>query len=659
VSVPSTITYEWAETYQNLDPDYAYFSADYNILQNVYEPLLYYNYTCSTCVIPWLAQNFTGNSGGTQYQFTLRSGIKFADGEPLNSTSVYFGLNRALILDGSTNLGHGTQASWEIQQMVNPSMCTFCSGTAQTYGKAYADAWLAENFVQITGPLTFNINVKIPNAAFPEIFTQPLTYPLPPEYVMTKDLGLWTQSSTGYTLPFPTLSGNLTNQIKEYLEDLSSTCNSGITPSGCGRSYLDDSLSGSMASTGPYILQSNDPTTNTQTLTANPNYWGGPNHVTPQIKTVIFKFVPDQTTREIDLKNAASSGQAVAIDLEPTNLYDIADRAQWLNNNKLVSDIPGVTLYGPYAGLSLSFDPYNSNVTNALTGSYYSFQPFADQRFRDAFSDAVNMTAEWDSVDNRIGQVAPNVIPPGLPPNGAYNASITPDYSYNPDKSAQLLISAMENPITQFNFVNGTRAPAGLFNNAFGCTSLTNGRCTSPIAQSITLTFTTGDTIDEAILNDIAGTIDNISTTYNMGLSVSVEPLPIGTELSEGVTSIPSHLYMYNLGWFDDYPWILDFTLNMLTYPGSYEGSMGFNYPAANALYQQSLTASQNNNIPLLLHFSDQLLQFVNSHDLYLWTITGANYVAMTSNVQGFYWNTNASPAANGGVGPEFFATLY
>ena len=659
-SIPSTFTYEWASTYENLDPGYSYFSADYNILQNVYEPLVYYNETCSTCVIPWLAQSVTPNAAGTQYNFTLRSGIKFADGEPLNSTSVYFGLNRALVLDGSTNLGHGTQASWMIQQMVDPSMCTFCSGVAQTYGKAYADAWLAQDFVTITGPLSFTINLKIPNAAFMYIFTQPLTYPLPPGYVMQKDLALWTQSSTGYTLPYPTLSGSLITQIKEYLEDLSSTCNSGSTPSGCARSYLDDSFDGSLAGTGPYTITSNDATTNVITLTANPNYWGGPHGVYPKIKTVIFKFVADQTTREIDLKDAASSGQAMAIDLEPTNLYDIADRSTWLSTGKLVSTVPGVALYGPWPGLSEAFDPFDTNVSNILTSSFYTFQPFADLRIREAFSDAVNMTAEWQSVDNEVGQVGLNVVPPGLPPTGAYNDTIKPTYSFNPDKAAQLLLSAMEHPITKFTYVNGTAAPPGVFSNTFGCPTLNaKGVCNSPVAQTITLIYPTGDTTDESIFNDIAGVIDNISTTYNMGLTVAVVPMPIGTLVSEGPTSVPTHLYMYSLGWFDDYPWVLDFTLNMLTYPGSYEGADGMNYPAANQLFQNSVNASEHSNIPQLLHYSNLLNEFANKEDLYLWTFTGSNYVAMTSNVQGFYWNTNSAPSANGGVGPEFFASLY
>ncbi|MDA4119755.1 MAG: hypothetical protein OK436_04120, partial [Thaumarchaeota archaeon] len=227
-------------------------------------------------------------------------------------------------------------------------------------------------------------------------------------------------------------------------------------------------------------------------------------------------------------------------------------------------------------------------------------------------------------------------------------------------KAAQLLLDAMQHPITQFNFANGTRAPPGIFDNTFGCPTLNpQGVCSNPVSQTITLTYATGITTDEAIFNDIAGVIDNISATYHMGLTVAVEPLPGGTMVSQGVSSVPSHLYMYGLGWFDDFPWVTDFTLNMLTYPGSYEGSMAMNYPYANQLYQKSVAASQANDIPTLLHYTALLNQFSEQRVLYLWTFTGSNYVAMTSNVQGFYWNTNGSPAANLGVGPEFFASLY
>lgn len=664
-AVPSTLTYETAETPEYLDPAVSYYSYDYNILQNVYEPLLWYNESCSTCIIPWLAQSFSGNTAGTQYTFTLRSGITFADGEALNASAVWFTLNRALINDGSTPVGYGTQSAWLIQQLSNQSLSSFFSGP-QTYGNKYVSEWLAADFVQVTGTNTFTINVMNPNVAFPYLFANPVVDPVAPGYVMKQDLALWTASSAGYTLPYPTLSGNFTQKSIEYFDDLSATCGHGVTPSGCGATYLSAPTSGSLGGTGPYTIASDDLSTNVITLTANPKYWGGPYQyatpagpkIDPQIKTVIFDYVASQTTREIDLENAAKSGQAMAIDVEGTNLYDVAAKNTWLATGKLVSTISGVSLYGPYGFLSTLFDPFDTNVTNPATGAYYTFQPFSDLRIRLAFADAVNMSAELIANNDNLGSVALNVVPPGLPPSGVYNSSIKPIYSYNPDESAKLLLQAMESPITSFRFANGTKAPAGLFNNAFGCTTLTNGVCKAPIQQTIPLVYGTGDTPDEAIFNDLAATINNISTTYNMGLTVVVEPLPTGQLLDEAF-SVPTHLYMYALGWIDDYPWVLDFTGNMLAYPGTYPVASGMNFPAITALYQASLKASASGNTAALIADSNEMNKLSNQEVMYLWTFYAVNFVTMTSNVQGLYWNTNLGSAAGNGVGPEYFATLY
>jgi ABC-type transport system substrate-binding protein len=662
--VPGTLTYEAGETLQYIDPAVSYYSYDYNIMQNVYEPILWYNSSCSSCVIPWLASSYTNNTKGTQYTFTLRSGISFADGEQLNSSVVWFNLNRALILDGSTPVGHGTQSAWLIQQLSNQSLSTFFGG-AQTYGKAYVSEWLAQNFVQTTGLLTFNVNVENPNAAFPYLFSNPIVDQLAPGFVEQHDLALWTASSAGYTLPFPTLSGNFTTKAIQYFDDMSATCNAGSTPSGCGATYLNTSTTGSTAGTGPYTITSDDLSTSTVTLTANPKYWGGPyqfgsgQKIEAQIKTVIFKYVADQTTREIDLQNAAKSGQAMTIDVEGTNLYDVASKSDWLSSTPtLNSTIQGVSLYGPYPFLSTLFDPFGTNVTSPLTGAYYSFQPFADQRIRLAFADAVNMTQELISNNDNLGQVAQNVIPPGLPPAGVYNASITPAYSYNPDMTATLLLQAMQSPITSFHFVNGTKAPAGLFNNAFGCTALTNGVCKNPIAQTVTLVYGSGDTADEAIMNDMATVLNNVSSTYNMGLTVAVQPLETGQMITEAFSQ-PTHLYLYALGWIDDYPWVLDFTGNMLAYPGTYPGTAGMNFPAMTALYQDSLNASATGNTAALIKYSDEMNALSNKEVMYLWTFNVVNFVTMTSNVHGLYWNNNLGSAAGNGVGPEYFATLY
>ncbi len=130
--------------------------------------------------------------------------------------------------------------------------------------------------------MTFTMHIQHPNAALNQILSDNLLSAIiAPDYTMQKDIALWTK--TGYTLPNPTPSGNATTMINQYLFDEIATCNTGATPNGCGRTYLDDSLGGSLAGTGPYQITSVNQQSNEIILTATPNYWGGanPQKITP------------------------------------------------------------------------------------------------------------------------------------------------------------------------------------------------------------------------------------------------------------------------------------------------------------------------------------------------------------------------------------------
>ncbi len=171
---PSTFTYETLSTPAYLDPQVSYSVYDYYVMANEFESLIYFNGTSASNVIPWLAQNYTISPDGRTVNFTLRSNISFADGEPLNSTAVYFSLNRLLIEDGSSSTSHGTQASWVLQQLLNASLSTAVSGIQQPYTKQWVSEVLGQNFVQVTGPLTFSIHIMQPTAAFKYMIELPV-----------------------------------------------------------------------------------------------------------------------------------------------------------------------------------------------------------------------------------------------------------------------------------------------------------------------------------------------------------------------------------------------------------------------------------------------------------------------------------------------------
>lgn len=655
-STPTTFTYETINTPRELDPQVSYGEYDYNILQNVYETLLWYNGANGNQTIPWLAANYTIAANGLTANFTLRSGIKFADGENLNSTAAYFALNKLLIEDNAAPESFGTQGSWILQQLLNTSL-SYDYNPNHGYTQSWAGAVIAQNFVTITGPLTFTLNIDTPNAAFPFLFANQWSALVAPDFVMQHDLALWSQSSNGYTLPYPTLSGNATTMINEYLHDEVATCGTGATPSGCGYTYLDGSYQGSLAGSGPYTIQSVSQTTSDIVLQTNPNYWGGPYQFTggaaivPTFKTIDINYVPSLSTRELDLETAAKSGQAFSADIPNDNLYDVANRTAWLNDNTLVSIIPGVTLYGPYTGFHTHMDLFSTNVTDPYTHLYYTFQPFADIRFRLAFADAVNMTEINQDINNNMGRVAINGMPPGFPPAGTFNTSIVPIYSYNPDESAQLLIQAMEKPLTQFNFENGTATPAGTFNNTFGCTTLpsSTATCSSPVPQTIALNYPSSDTVNEQIDNQIATVINNISSTYNMGLTVEVTPIPGSLEVVDGFSG---YLYFWSSSADADYPWSVDFTGPLYGEYNLFTGPSGWDLATLGNLYNQAFNDTATGNITGLVQVTNMMNEISNQEVQYLWTIYPAFYQAITSNVKGFYYN----PSIYGTI--EYFAAL-
>ena len=75
----NTYVQESANQFQWLDPAVSYYQYDYDVMNNVYEPLLWYNGNSSTQIIPWLASDYSQTSP-TQYVFHLRQNITFQDG---------------------------------------------------------------------------------------------------------------------------------------------------------------------------------------------------------------------------------------------------------------------------------------------------------------------------------------------------------------------------------------------------------------------------------------------------------------------------------------------------------------------------------------------------------------------------------------------------
>ena len=196
--------------------------------------------------------------------------------------------------------------------------------------------------MQITGPLTFNLNIQNPDASFPYLFAAVSASILDPQFVIPRDLATWTSPAAKYLLPYPNLDGlSLISKIDYYLKDEAATCDRELTPVGCATTYLDVSAQGSLGGTGPYVIQSTSNGLNDTVLESNANYWGGPyqlpngnNRIIPHFQTIYIKYVPLQSDRTRDLANAGRTNREVITDIDPQRLYDVANSTTWLGQNK-------------------------------------------------------------------------------------------------------------------------------------------------------------------------------------------------------------------------------------------------------------------------------------------------------------------------------------
>ena len=612
VPTPSFVTnnvfvYEGLDKPQWLDPDVSYYEYDFWVMQHSLEMLLWYNGSSSTQIIPWLSASWSPSYTvpSSTYTVTLRQGITFQDGYPLNSTAVWFSLNRLLILDGTAgdNSAHGTQAAWIIQQMLNRSLSTYWDGP-QSYSEAWVKEVLDQNFIQIINATTFKINIMHPTSQFPYLLSQPwaaIISPwevIPQEYAFNK-WGTW--------------DGNMT----EYF----------VKAAGDGVTYYDVPTNGWKIGTGPYYLASYDPTTYRVVLKVNPNYWGGPTNIqypvgTPKIQEIDFNYVADFSTRLLDLKG----GQATEIGVSPADIYSVINQTAWLENRTFASLIPGVTVYGPYTQFVTEWFNFVTNVTSS-TGSLLKFQPMADERIRQAICDAVNLTEINIDVNNGLGVVPNQLIPPGTAPAGSYNATIKPLYSYNLTEAAILIVDAMNHPLTSFTYYNGTPIPRGVVNNTFGPNN----------PESIPIYYVAGDTVDEKLLTELATNLNGIAATNNTGLTFTLVPVPGG----EQYTLEAEHLiYMNWGGWVADYNNVLDWLNSMYFSTGPYPAWNNLNYTTLDTYVQNARQADATGNLTAEMHWNYLANQLANNECLYFYTFYPLEFNVVSSFLKGWYFNS-------------------
>jgi peptide/nickel transport system substrate-binding protein len=148
-------------------------------------------------------------------------------------------------------------------------------------------------------------------------------------------------------------------------------------------------------------------------------YWGGPNHTGPaKLKRYVIKYVSEIGTREFDL----FAGTADAIELPPTNAFDLIDQNAWLNERKIVPLKPGIRVW----------TAKTLQVVDLYTNP--RFKPFDNVLFRQALAYAFPYDKYIGQVLNGFATRRAGEIPEGML---GYDPAI-PGYNYDPEKAREL-----------------------------------------------------------------------------------------------------------------------------------------------------------------------------------------------------------------------------
>jgi peptide/nickel transport system substrate-binding protein len=85
---------------ETLDPALAYETAGGEIIQNVYETLVFFDGEATDKFVPLLAESWEVSPEGNVYTFKMRSGVKFHDGADMTPSDVAYSFQRGLLFGG-------------------------------------------------------------------------------------------------------------------------------------------------------------------------------------------------------------------------------------------------------------------------------------------------------------------------------------------------------------------------------------------------------------------------------------------------------------------------------------------------------------------------------------------------------------------------------
>jgi len=335
----------------SLDPAVDYETVGGEIIQNVYETLMFYDGTSASTLVPFLCTavptvaNGLVSADGYNYTYNLREGVKFHDGTTLTSADVYYSFERVLRLNDPDG------PAWMVGEMLIPNYYSYDAGTFGSDGVLNADTGVPADVIaqhiwaKTPTMVQFNLSVAFPGWNF----------------IITFGVGSIVS--------------------KAFVE-----ANGGMSKAGY------DFMATAMCGTGAFTLKEYVPSDHFL-MVRNDNYWRTPS----QINSVLIKQVPDDNTKILEIK----SGEADFAQI-PRALRSGLDG----DSNLRIGEGNGT--------FNIDFLGLNEKITVNSTTTTVPSTFFADKNVRLAFAHAFNEQTFLITQFNGSGIQPNGCIPKGM-----------------------------------------------------------------------------------------------------------------------------------------------------------------------------------------------------------------------------------------------------
>lgn len=345
---------------ESLDPAVDYETVGGELIQNVYETLMFYDGASASALVPQLCtavptvENGLITNNGLTYTYNLREGVKFHDGTTMTSADVVYSFTRMLRL----NDPHGP--AWMVGEMLIPDYYDYGAGEYASDGTMNATSGVAASAIAgciwAKDAMTVQFNLTV---AFPGW-----------NYIITFGVGSVVS--------------------KAFVE-----ANGGMNKAGY------DYMATHMCGTGAFSLQE-FVTSDHSLLKRFDDYWQGK----AKISSVLIKQIPDHNTKILMLK----SGEA-----------DFARFPRSLRS--AVEGNPDIRIGEGNGTFNIDFIGLNQNIKGTMDADYNNIPAgfFNDTNVRLAFAHAFDYQKFLTTQFNGSGIQPNGAIPKGM---FGYDASV-------------------------------------------------------------------------------------------------------------------------------------------------------------------------------------------------------------------------------------------